>query len=307
MQDPGGIIKEHQHTRTLASLFDVSHMGQVRLSGEGASTALESLAPVDVIDLPVGQQRYALFTNDNGGILDDLMITNAGNNLFLVVNAACKEQDIAHLRTLSDRCGIDVLSEQALLALQGPKATQVMAKLAPELTRLVFMKGTQARIAGIDCFVTRSGYTGEDGSRSAFRRHRRNTGPYLIGAGGNGPCPSGFTRFPATGSRTVPVRPYIDTTTTPVEANLNWVLSKVRRTDGGRAGGFPGAEIILRQLTEGVTRLGSASSPKAGRVRDGAELLNDQGEKVGKIAAAASARRQAGRWRWATWNCLILH
>jgi len=287
VQYPGGIIKEHQHTRTLASLFDVSHMGQVRLSGEGAAAALESLVPVDVIDLPVGQQRYALFTNDNGGILDDLMITNADDYLFLVVNAACKEQDITHLRTLSDRCGIEVLSEHALLALQGPKATQVMARLAPELTRLVFMKGTRANIAGIDCFVTRSGYTGEDGFEISVPATQAETlahilleqeevAPAGLGARDSLRLEAGLCLY---GND-------IDVTTTPVEANLNWVLSKVRRSGGERAGGFPGADIILRQLTEGVTRLRVGMRPE-GRapVRDGAELLNDQGEKVGKVTS----------------------
>ena len=287
VQYPGGIIKEHQHTRTLASLFDVSHMGQVRLNGERAATALESLVPVDVIDLPVGQQRYALFTNDNGGILDDLMITNAGDHLFLVVNAACKEQDIAHLRTLSDRCNIDVLSEQALLALQGPKAAQVMTRLAPELTRLVFMKGTQAKIAGIDCFVTRSGYTGEDGFEISIPATQTETlarilleqeevAPAGLGSRDSLRLEAGLCLYGHD----------IDTTTTPVEANLSWALSKVRRSGGGRAGGFPGAEIILRQLTEGVTRLRIGIQPE-GRapVRDGAELLNDQGEKVGKVTS----------------------
>ena len=287
VQYPGGIIKEHQHTRTLTSLFDVSHMGQVRLSGEGTTAALESLVPVDVIDLPVGQQHYALFTNDSGGILDDLMITNAGDHLFLVVNAACKEQDIAHLRTLSDRCNIDVLSEHALLALQGPKAVKVMARLAPELTRLVFMKGTRASIAGIDCFVTRSGYTGEDGFEISVPATQTETlarilleqeevAPAGLGARDSLRLEAGLCLYGHD----------IDTTTTPVEANLNWVLSKVRRTGGERAGGFPGAEIILRQLTAGVTRLRVGIQPE-GRapVRDGAELLNDQGEKVGKITS----------------------
>ncbi len=287
VQYPGGIIKEHQHTRTLASLFDVSHMGQLRLSGEGAAAALESLVPVDVIDLPVGQQRYALFTNDNGGIMDDLMVTNAGDHLFLVVNAACKEQDIAHLRTLSDRCRIEVLSEHALLALQGPKAVQVMTRLAPELTRLVFMKGTQARIAGIDCFVTRSGYTGEDGFEISVPAAQAETlarilleqeeaAPAGLGARDSLRLEAGLCLYGHD----------IDTTTTPVEGNLNWVLSKVRRSGGERAGGFPGADIILRQLVEGVTRLRVGIQPE-GRapVRDGAELLNDQGETVGKITS----------------------
>ncbi len=174
VQYPQGIIKEHQHTRAAAGLFDVSHMGQVRLAGasasggggasEGAAAALERLVPVDVIGLAEGRQRYALFTNEHGGILDDLMITNAGDHLFLVVNGACKEQDLAHLRDhLSDDCAIEPLHEHALLALQGPQAAAVLGRLAPTLADLVFMTAARVEIAGADCFVSRSGYTGEDG------------------------------------------------------------------------------------------------------------------------------------------------
>jgi len=163
VQYPSGIIEEHKHTRTHAGLFDVSHMGQIRLRGSGAA-ALESLVPVDVIDLEPNRQRYALFTNDAGGILDDLMISNAGDSLFVVVNAACKQQDEAHLRKhLAASCEIEALTDRALLALQGPKAAMVMDRLAPSASGLLFMTTGRMQIAGADCFVSRCGYTGEDG------------------------------------------------------------------------------------------------------------------------------------------------
>jgi aminomethyltransferase len=161
---PAGIMAEHRQCREAAALFDVSHMGQVRLVGADAAAALETLVPVDVVGLGEGKQRYALFTNEAGGILDDLMVTRRADHLFLVVNAGCKAADIAHLRsTIASRCRIEPMPDHALLALQGPAAAAVVARLAPELSQLTFMTGAEARIAGIDCFATRSGYTGEDG------------------------------------------------------------------------------------------------------------------------------------------------
>ena len=166
VQYPLGVMKEHLHCREQAGLFDVSHMGQIRLTGAHAAKALETLVPVDIIDLPVGMQRYAMFTNEQGGILDDLMVANLGNDeLFLVVNAACKDQDLAHLRQhLGDQCQIEPLfEERALLALQGPAAVTVLARLAPQVAQMTFMQFTRVTLLGIECFVSRSGYTGEDG------------------------------------------------------------------------------------------------------------------------------------------------
>lgn len=287
VQYPAGIMKEHQHTRTHAGLFDVSHMGQVRLAGDGAAAALETLVPVDIIDLGVNQQRYALFTNEAGGILDDLMITHAGDHIFVVVNAACKAQDIAHLRTLADRCEIQELSDRALLALQGPEAAQVMARLAPELTKLVFMTAARAEIAGADCFVTRSGYTGEDGfeisvpadQAEALARAllaQEEVAPIGLGARDSLRLEAGLCLY---GND-------IDTTTTPVEANLTWALSKVRRAGGEREGGFPGAEVILRQLVAGVARKRVGIRPE-GRapVREGTELIDADGRPVGQVTS----------------------
>jgi len=162
---PLGIKKEHLHTRNNAGLFDVSHMGQIRLSGEGVKAALESLVPVDIIDLPLMKLRYALFTNKDGGVMDDLMVTNLGDDsLFLVVNAACKEADFEHLlNNIGVECKVEFLEDVALLALQGPKAHEVLAEIAPSTSEMTFMTAKQLVINGIDCFITRSGYTGEDG------------------------------------------------------------------------------------------------------------------------------------------------
>src|SRR6266498_607187 len=155
IQYPTGIIKEHSHTRTRAGLFDVSHMGQVRLSGASAALALESLIPVDVIGLGIHQQRYALFTNQQGGILDDLMVTNNGDHLYLVVNAAGKTQDIAHMsQHLAGRCHVEPLHDHALLALQGPEASAVLSRFAPETAKMPFMTAKLVKLAGVECHVS---------------------------------------------------------------------------------------------------------------------------------------------------------
>ena len=166
VQYPLGVMKEHLHTREAAGLFDVSHMGQILLRGENAARALETLVPVDIIDLPVGLQRYAMFTDAQGGILDDLMVATLGDDtLYLVVNAACKDQDLAHLQKhIGEQCQIECLfEERALLALQGPKAVDVLARLAPEVSKMTFMQVARVRLLGSECIVSRSGYTGEDG------------------------------------------------------------------------------------------------------------------------------------------------
>ncbi|MEE4377212.1 MAG: glycine cleavage system aminomethyltransferase GcvT [Candidatus Competibacteraceae bacterium] len=287
VQYPAGIMKEHIHTRTQAGLFDVSHMGQVRLTGDQAAAALETLVPVDVVDLGVNCQRYALFTNEAGGILDDLMITQAEDHLFVVVNAACKEQDVALLKTLVDRCAVEELNDRALLALQGPAAVHAIARLAPALANLVFMTAARVDIDGADCFVTRSGYTGEDGFEISVPADRAETlarallaqpevEPVGLGARDSLRLEAGLCLYGHD----------IDTTTTPVEASLLWALSKVRRADGARAGGYPGAEIIFRQIAEGVTRKRVGIQP-AGKapVRDGAELVDNTGQPVGTVTS----------------------
>jgi aminomethyltransferase len=254
VQYPSGLMAEHQHTRTAAGLFDVSHMGQLRLVGPDAAAAFETLMPVDVMDLPAGKQRYGLLLNDEGGILDDLMFFNRdvanGGDLFVIVNGACKVEDIAHIQAkIGQRCQVIPMPDQALLALQGPAAATALARLAPGIEQLVFMTGGSFRIADCDCFVTRSGYTGEDGFEISVPAAQADTlarallaqpevKPIGLGARNSLRLEAGLCLY---GND-------IDTTTTPPEAALNWAIQKVRRTGGARAGGFPGADKILAQI-----------------------------------------------------------
>jgi aminomethyltransferase len=278
-----GVLKEHLHTRSSAGLFDVSHMGQIALrpkSGkvEDAARALERLVPQDIMALAPGRQRYAQFTNRDGGILDDLMVANFGDHLFLVVNAACKAEDEAHLRAhLSDDCVIDSLADRALIALQGPKAESALAKLCAEAPSMKFMDAGPHKVNGLDCFVSRSGYTGEDGfeisvpASDAERLAKallENTDVLPIGLGARdslrleaGLCLYGHD---------------IDTTTTPVEAALEWSVQKSRRTGGARVGGFPGAEKVLPHFDQGASRrrVGLKAEGRA-PVREGAPLFAD--------------------------------
>lgn len=288
VQYPTGILKEHTHTRTQAGLFDVSHMGQVRLSGAGAAAALESLVPVDIVGLPAGSQRYALFTNEQGGILDDLMVANSGDSLFVVVNAACKRQDIAHMQAhLAGRCTVEELAERALLALQGPAAAAVMTRLAPETGKMVFMAHGKVKLVGADCFISRSGYTGEDGYEISVPAAKAvelaqlllsqpEVAPIGLGARDSLRLEAGLCLYGHD----------IDTTTTPVEGSLAWALSKPRRRDGARPGGYPGAEVIQRQLAEGVARKRVGLLPKEKvPVREGAEIVDAGGRVVGKVTS----------------------
>lgn len=288
VQYPLGIKKEHLHTREKAGLFDVSHMGQVILKGNNAALALESLVPVDIVDLPKGQQRYALFTNEQGGVMDDLMVTNAGDHLFLVVNAACKQQDIQHLTThLAEQCEIEVLQDYALLALQGPKAAEVMAKLDSESTQMVFMTAKTLTLNEVQCFVTRSGYTGEDGfeisvpnqnAEDLARLLLSDENVEMIGLGARdslrleaGLCLYGHE---------------LDNQTTPVEASLIWALSKARRAEGTRPGGYLGAEVIMQQLANGVERKRVGLKPLGKMpVRDGAEIIDEQDQVIGVVTS----------------------
>ncbi|HEY4987929.1 MAG TPA: glycine cleavage system aminomethyltransferase GcvT [Bradyrhizobium sp.] len=278
-----GVLREHLHTRTSAGLFDVSHMGQIVLrakSGkvEDAATALERLVPQDILALAPGRQRYAQFTDEAGGILDDLMVANFGDHLFLVVNAACKTADEAHLRHhLSQTCLIEPLADRALIALQGPRAESVLTKFCAEAPAMRFMDAGPHRVAGHDCFVSRSGYTGEDGYELSVPAERveelakqllANDIVLPIGLGARdslrleaGLCLYGHD---------------IDLTTTPVEAALEWSVQKSRRRGGARAGGFPGADRILAQFETGAPRRRVGLRPE-GRapVREGAALFAD--------------------------------
>lgn len=288
VQYPLGIKKEHLHTRQKAGLFDVSHMGQILLKGKNAASALELLVPVDIVDLPKMQQRYALFTNEQGGVMDDLMVTNVGDYLFLVVNAACKAQDIAHLQKhLADECEIEVLEERALLALQGPLAGEVLAKFAPESADMLFMTAKTLILNGVECFVTRSGYTGEDGfeisvasseAEALARVLLADDAVEMIGLGARdslrleaGLCLYGHD---------------LDNDISPVEASLLWALSKSRRAEGIRPGGYIGAEIIMAQILNGVSRKRVGLKPLGKMpVRDGAEVVDDHDNVIGLVTS----------------------
>ena len=300
VQYPAGLMAEHHHTRTAAGLFDVSHMGQLQLVGPDAAAAFETLMPVDVIDLPVGKQRYGLLLNDEGGILDDLMFFNQGDDtLFVIVNGACKADDIAHIQArIGNRCQVQPMPDHALLALQGPQAATALARLAPGVEKLVFMTGGTFTIAGCDCFVTRSGYTGEDGFEISVPAAQAETlarallaqpevKPIGLGARNSLRLEAGLCLY---GND-------IDTTTTPTEAALNWAIQKVRRTGGARAGGFPGANKVLAQIDDPATlprkRVGLVALERV-PVREHTELQNTDGQKIrGDQRPAGPHRGQA--------------
>ena len=294
VQYPSGLIAEHRHTRNAAGLFDVSHMGQLRLVGPEAAAALETLLPVDVIDLPAGKQRYGLLLNDDGGIIDDLMFFNRnvanGGDLFLIVNGACKLGDIAHIQQkIGSRCDVIAMPEMALLALQGPQAVTALQRLAPGVEQLVFMTGGRFTVAGCDCFLTRSGYTGEDGFEISVPADQADAlarallaqpevKPVGLGARNSLRLEAGLCLY---GND-------IDSTTTPVEASLNWAIQKVRRTGGVRAGGFPGADKILGQLADPANlakkRVGLVALERI-PVREPAELQTISNQRVGHITS----------------------
>lgn len=290
VQYPAGLMAEHKHTREAAGLFDVSHMGQLRLVGPDAAAALETLLPVDVIGLGVHKQRYGLLLNEAGGILDDLMFVNRGDDLFLIVNGACKVADIAHIQQrIGSRCQVIPMPEQALLALQGPQATAALGRLAPEVLGLVFMTGAQVDIDGIPCYVTRSGYTGEDGfeisvpgaQAEALARKllaQPEVAPIGLGARNSLRLEAGLCLY---GND-------MDDKTTPVEAALTWAIQKVRRTGGARAGGFLGADTVLAQLDDPALltrkRVALIATERV-PVREPAVLENMDGQQIGVITS----------------------
>jgi aminomethyltransferase len=304
IQYPAGVMKEHLHTRAAASLFDVSHMGQIVLRPSGGTPAdialaLERLVPVDVLGLAPGRQRYAYFTNAHGGIIDDLMITACGDHVVLVVNASRKEVDEAHLRAAtSPVCTMEVLDDRALLALQGPRAEKALARLAPEVAAMRFMDARVLAIGGNACLVTRSGYTGEDGfeisvaGSEADRLARLLLDDASVALAGLGARDSlrieaGLCLYGAD----------IDEQTTPVEAALEWAMQKVRRPGGARAGGFPGADAISRELDVGPRRrrVGLRSLDRT-PVRGGALLFAERSaaEPVGTVTSGCFGPSAAG-------------
>jgi len=294
VQYPAGLVAEHHHTRKAAGLFDVSHMGQLRLVGPDAAAAFESLMPVDVIGLGLHKQRYGLLLNDEGGIIDDLMFVNRGEDIFVIVNGACKHGDLAHIQSrIGSRCTIEPQFDRALLALQGPQAVTALQRLLPGVEKLVFMTGIAAVWQGADLYVTRSGYTGEDGFEislpadvaEAFARAflaQPEVQPIGLGARNSLRLEAGLCLY---GND-------IDTTTTPVEASLNWAMQKVRRTGGARAGGFPGAGKVLAQLdgTQPAQRLrvGLVALERV-PVREHVELHNESGQRVGEVTSGLLA------------------
>jgi aminomethyltransferase len=282
VQYPAGVMTEHRLTRSKAGLFDVSHMGQVLLHGDGAAKALERLVPGNIQGLAQGSMRYTLFTNAAGGIIDDLIVTNGGDHLYVVVNAACKDQDIALMRDGLD-CPVEVMEDRALLALQGPAAEAVLDGIAPGVAALGFMTAASFVIAGERCIVTRSGYTGEDGFEISMPAGTAveiaemllahdDVAPIGLGARDSlrleaGLCLYGHDLGPDT---------------TPVEAALEWTIGKRRREEGG----FPGAEVILKQLAEGAPRRRVGIRPD-GRApaRGGTEIVGADGSPLGAITS----------------------
>jgi len=295
VQYAAGVLREHLHTRSSAGLFDVSHMGQIALrpkSGkvEDAALALERLVPQDILGVAPGRQRYAQFTNETGGILDDLMVANFGSHLFLVVNAACKAADEAHLRAgLSQTCVIEPLPDRALIALQGPKACSVLAKFCADIASMRFMDAGPRRLDGIDCFVSRSGYTGEDGFEISVPAEKaEQLSKTLLGESDVLPIGLGARDSLRLEAGLCLYGHDIDTTTTPVEGALEWSIQKSRRNGGVRAGGFPGADKILSQLEKGAPRRRAGLRPE-GRapVREGAPLFADaaSSEQIGAVTS----------------------
>ena len=309
VQYPAGLMAEHKHTREAAGLFDVSHMGQIKLVGANAAAAFESLMPVDVMGLGVDKQRYGLLLTDEGTIIDDLMFVNWGDpekapgehrprasgeregpQLFAIVNGACKVGDIAHLQAkIGDHCQVLPMPERGLLALQGPKAVDALKRLVPGVEQLVFMTGGAFAWNGADLYITRSGYTGEDGfeisihgsQAEAFARAllaQPEVAPIGLGARNSLRLEAALCLY---GND-------IDTTITPVEAGLNWAMQKVRRTGGERAGGFPGANVVLAQLdgSQPVSRKRVALIAKERvPVREPAPLENLDGQTIGRVTS----------------------
>ena len=296
VQYPMGLMAEHAHTRTAAGLFDVSHMGQLVLRGKGAAMAFESLMPVDVMDLAVGKQRYGLLTTDEGTIIDDLMFINKGSDeIFVIVNGACKAGDIAHMQSkMGQRCEIITLPTQGLLALQGPQAVNALQRVVPGVDQLVFMMGGAFPWNGADLFITRSGYTGEDGFEISVPSENTDAlacallaqpevKPIGLGARNSLRLEAGLCLYGQD----------IDTTTSPLEAGLAWAIQKVRRGGGARAGGFPGASKIMAACADASglvaqkptrKRVGLIAQERV-PVREGVALCTTDGRIVGKVTS----------------------
>ena len=285
---PEGILKEHRWCRASAALFDVSHMGQITVGGPQAAAALETLTPADLAGLREGAARYGLLTNESGGVLDDIIVTRTAHGLHVVVNASRREADLDHLRSaIGERCTVDDHADLCLLALQGPAAAAVMERLGATLEGWRFMTARTMSLGGVDCTVTRSGYTGEDGfeisvAASAAERLARlvlsqsEVRPAGLGARDSLRLEAGLCLYGHD----------IDETTSPVEAGLAWTISLARRPGGERAGGYPGADVIARELAGGAARKRVGLKPEGRQpVREGAELLSQDGATAGVVTS----------------------
>lgn len=285
VQYPMGVLQEHIHTREKAGLFDVSHMGQVIIKGDdyaAAALALETLVPVDILGLQQDRQRYGFFTNDAGGIMDDLMIANRGDHIFVVVNAACKAADIAHMKAKLDGVTVTEITDRALLALQGPAAEAVLTALNPKAAEMRFMDVATLMLGDAECWVSRSGYTGEDGYEISvpaaqavdLARHllsHDDVAAIGLGARDSLRMEAGLCLYGHD----------IDIDKTPVQAALNWAIQKARRTGGARAGGFPGADVVLAEFTNGAPtkRVGLKPEGRA-PMREGVVLFANTEDEV---------------------------
>lgn len=295
VQYPMGVLKEHLHTRAAAGLFDVSHMGQVTIlarsgNNRDAALALESLVPVDVAGLGAGRQRYAIFTNEAGGIDDDLMITNRGDHLFLVVNAACKEADFAHLeKHLGATCEVTPIRDRALLALQGPLSEKALSMLSPDVAAMRFMDVISTTLVGAECIVSRSGYSGEDGYEISVPDEKaEELAKALLAIDGVEPIGLGARDSLRLESGLCLYGKDLDPSTTPVEGAIEWAIQKVRRAGGEREGGFPGASRILSELQSGAARRRVGLTPEGkAPVRSHAKLYADAegANEIGEVTS----------------------
>ena len=295
VQYPLGVMKEHTHTRSKAGLFDVSHMGQIIIRPKNGSlkdiaSSLEKLIPIDIIDLNINTQKYGFLTNSNGGIIDDLMVSNQGDHLFLVVNAGCKKSDIEHLRdNLDDNCILEVLENRSLIALQGPKAESALSKLSKNIIDMCFMDTLKIELLGFEAWISRSGYTGEDGFEVSVPNDNTNefvryllrdedVEPIGLGARDSLRLEAGLCLYGHD----------IDQNTSPAEAGLNWAISKKRRKNGSRSGNFLGAERILNEISYGtkIKRVGILPTGRA-PMREGVELFKDLNDMtpIGRITS----------------------
>lgn len=295
VQYPLGVMKEHTHTRSNAGLFDVSHMGQIIIRPKNGSlkdiaSSLEKLIPIDIIDLNIHTQKYGFLTNSNGGIIDDLMVSNQGDHLFLVVNAGCKKSDIEHLRdNLDDNCILEVLENRSLIALQGPKAESALSKLSKNIIDMCFMDTLKIELLGFEAWISRSGYTGEDGFEVSVPNDNTNefvryllrdedVEPIGLGARDSLRLEAGLCLYGHD----------IDQNTSPAEAGLNWAISKTRRENGARCGNFIGSEKIISEIANG-TKIKRVGIIPAGRapMREGVELFKDLSDDIpiGKITS----------------------